>query len=546
MGELYKFGQDLYYKWNIGNVNGVLNQGTDVGLTPSFGSPPNMQDMIDSPAVIKAVLVNYENGFEDTFPESWVEYTRWIGKGQSSGASYNARCTFSCYFNSSTTHADRFTYLVNTINQNTGKVQSYEGQMLNTTFVNAVVYFINVVFTNNNNKILAYGVYIIERKVFEDGEVILSGYGADMVGAGLVAATSNNVYCDTNQEYIVFDTSVFKKVEEDGTPDTKPDGGYGGGENPTDTVGFPPLPNINLNVTGSSLYKLTAAQMSEFTAWLWSSDWTDNIKKLRSDPMQNLIGVSITDVPLAGGIDAKIVLGNVSSDKDGVIISRWAEINCGTITADEFYGTFADYEPYVHYTLYLPKVGFVSIPADIVTNNNITVLYHIELSSGEGICYVYLHNTRNGFGYIYNTYACQCCSNVALSASDHTAQIQASIQAGTSLLTSAVKGDALGMATGAISDAVNIATAKNPTSTRGAMGNMSSLMSYKKPYILITATYLTKPSGYKTDFGHAIYFTTKLSNLSGFFKTMHFHAEFLAPQEVIEEIQSLLDAGVFI
>ena len=546
MRELYKFGQDIYYKWNIGNADGVLVQGTDVGLTPNFGDSPNMQDMINSPAVIKAVLVNYENGFEDTFPDSWVDYTRWIGKGQSSGVSYNARCTFNGYFDSSTTSADRFTYLVNTINQNTGKLQSYHGQMLNTTFVNAVVYFVNVVFTNNNNKILGSGVYIIERKAFEDGQIILSGYSANMVGAGLVSPTNNNVYCDTNKEYIVFDTNVFKKVKEDGTPDTKPDGGYGGGENPTDTVDFPPLPNINLNVTGSSLYALTTAQMSEFTAWLWTSDWTTNIKKLRSDPMQNIIGVSICDIPILSGVDAKIVLGNVNSDKDGKIIGRWAEINCGTITADEFYGTFADYEPYVHYTLYLPKVGFVSIPADIVTNNNITVLYHIELSSGEGICYVHLQNIRNGFSYIYNTYSCQCCSNVALSASDHTAQIQASIQAGTSLLTSAIKGDALGMTTGAISGAVNVATAKNPTSTRGAMGNMSSLMSYKKPYILIDATYLTKPTGYKANNGHAIYFTNTLNNLSGFVKTMDYHTSFNCPVDVASEIETLLDGGVFI
>ena len=211
MGELYRFGQDIYYKWNIGDANGVLNQGTDVGLTPSFGTPPNTQDMIDSPAVIKAVLVNYKNGFEDTFQESWVEYTRWIGNGQSSGDSYNARCTFTGYFDSSKHNADRFTYLVNTINQNTGKVQSYEGQMLNATFVNAVVYFVNVVFTNNNNKILAYGVYIIERKTFEDGKIILSGYSANMVGAGLLGS-GRNVYCGTNQEYIVFQIKCLNNL----------------------------------------------------------------------------------------------------------------------------------------------------------------------------------------------------------------------------------------------------------------------------------------------------------------------------------------------
>ena len=102
------------------------------------------------------------------------------------------------------------------------------------------------------------------------------------------------------------------------------------------------------------------------------------------------------------------------------------------------------------------------------------------------------------------------------------------------------------MAAGAISGAVNVATAKNPTSTRGAMGNMSSLMSYKKPYILIEATYLTKPSGYKANNGHAIYFTNTLENMSGFVKTMDYHTSFNCPVDVASEIESLLDGGVFI
>lgn len=545
MGDIYKFGKDFYYKWDLGNVNGVLSQGLDVGLTPALGYPPNMQDMINSPAVFKSFLVSYETGFNGFTENPLFTYTRWIGKGENTNISYNARCEFNIHFDNTTTSADRFRCLVNTINQNTGKVTTNREQTLNINFVNAQVYFINVIFTNGD-KILGFGVYEVERLVLKDGNIILQGHGYKTVGAGLVESTNENVYCNTNKEYIVFDTSVFKKVDEDGTPDTKPDGGYGSGENPTDTVGFPPLPNINLNASGSSLYALTTEQMSQFTAWLWSSDWTENIKKLRNDPMQNVIGVSVCDIPLPSGVEAKIVLGNVNSGKDGTIIPRWIEINCGTITANEFYGTFADYEPYVHYTLYLPKVGFVSIPADIVTNNNITVLYHIELSSGEGICYVYLENSRNGFGYIYNAYSCQCCSNVALSASEHTTQIQASIQAGTALVTSAIKGDALGMTNSAISGAVNVATAKNPTSTRGAMGNMSSLMSYKKPYILINATYLTKPSGYKENNGHAIFNTNVLNNLKGFVKTMDYHTSFNCPSEVAMEIEKLLDGGVFI
>ena len=537
-----------YYRDSQGNLyyiiyasDGNIVQKTDLGVT---SGTPQLGDGGKELATSKACFFRFTVDYDHAASKKLTEYTLELGTGQNTGIKYQGDCKLFLSVNKDTTSADRFQ--MNAINDNLTTKVNVGGnytQVFTYRFKSATGYVSRVAYADDNG-FYGVGVLITQRMVLDDGRVIWITSGIQALAAG-TAYRNTQIFNATNNEYMIWDPTKFKKVVDDETPDTEPDGGFGGGENPTDTVDFPPLPNINLNVTGSSLYALTESQMLIFTSWLWTSDWTQNLKKLRTDPMQNIIGVSITDVPVAG-TDAKIVVGNVNSDKDAKIVGRWAEINCGTITADEFYGTFADYEPYVHYTLYLPKVGFISIPADVVTNNNITVLYHIELSSGEGICYVHLQNTRNGFGYIYNTYSCQCCSNVPLSASDHTAQIQASIQAGTSLLTSAIKGDALGMATGAISDAVNIATAKNPTSTRGAMGNMSSLMSYKKPYILVNATYLTKPSGYKTDFGHAIYFTTKLSNLSGYFKTMHFHAEFLAPQEVVEEIQSLLDAGVFI
>lgn len=536
-----------YYKDRIGNLyyiiqaeNGKVQQGNDMGLIRTVAIlSDNGKELSASKAVFFTFTVNYDNAVS----KELTRYSLNLGDGENTGIKYSGSNTVNLIVNDVTT-ADRFLIHSNNVNNNTGVMQGgTQRQIFTREFASATGYLARVAFANSE-RVFSVGVCLVQRIVLKDGTIIYVTTAIDGLGAG-ITATNKNIYCDTNSEYMIWDSSEYKKVEDDETPDTEPDGGFGGGDNPTDTVDFPPLPNINLNVTGSSLYALTESQMLIFTSWLWTSDWSQNIKKLRTDPMQNIIGVAITDVPVSG-TDAKIVVGNVNSDKDAKIVGRWAEINCGTITANEFYGTFADYEPYVHYTLYLPKVGFISIPADIVTNNNITIVYHIELSSGEGICYVHLQNVRNGFSYIYNTYSCQCCSNVALSASDHTAQIQASIQAGTSLLTSAIKGDALGMATGAISGAVNVATAKNPTSTRGAMGNMSSLMSYKKPYILIDATYLTKPSGYKENNGHAIYFTNTLDNLGGFVKTIDYHTSFNCPVDVAREIESLLDGGVFI
>ena len=471
-----------------------------------------------------------------------------LGQGEETKTEYYGQSTVFLH-KTNVSGAGRFSLLINTKNIETGYLDSVTSPTFSYYGFDSgrvgFYRFARIAIVDNNDKLVGINLWYIETFTAENGEVVWGVVDSNIIGAGRTSYNGDWVMCTTNNSERIVWNDEFDKVTDDDTPNTKPDGGFGSGKNPTDTIDIPPLPDINLNATGSSLYALSESQMLQFTAWLWTSDWVDNIKKLRTDPMQNIVGVSITDIPVSG-TDATIVVGNIDSAKSAKLIGRWAEINCGTITADEFYGTFADYEPYIHYTLYLPKVGFVSIPADVVTNNNITIVYHIEMSSGEGICYVLLQNTRNGFSYIYNTYSCQCCSNVALSASDHTAQIQASIQAGTSLVTSAIKGDALGIANSAMSGAVNVATAKNPTTTRGAMGNMSSLMSYKKPYILIDATYLTKPSGFKANNGHAIYFTTTLSALTGYVQTQEFHAKFEAPQKVLDEIEMLLNGGVFI
>lgn len=338
--------------------------------------------------------------------------------------------------------------------------------------------------------------------------------------------------------------------ELDVSNNTKEDGGYGTGNMPHDNINIPTLPSISLTDTGSTLYYLSSTVMRQFSRWLWTSDWQDNIKKIRTDPMQNIIGVSIIDVPLVGSNES-INIGNIDTNIQANKAPSFIEVDCGTITLDEYYGTFADYEPFVATTLYLPKVGFVQIPADVCVNNTIKVIYHIELSSGEGLCYVQLTSKRDGFTYIWNTYTCHVTSNIVLSAQDHSQQLVAlgnaiintGISASSAIASPATATQGL---TNTLSSCIDVATTKNPTSTKGNVGNMSAVMCYKKPYLLINRTNLTKPSSFKENNGYLINYTAKISDHTGFLKTRNFHAEFDAPYSHKVEIERLLDEGVFI
>lgn len=335
----------------------------------------------------------------------------------------------------------------------------------------------------------------------------------------------------------------------DNTNNTEQGGGYGTGVLPTDNINVPTLPQIDITATGAVLYKVTEPQMINFRKWLWSSDWQDNIKKIRTDPMQNIIGISIADLDISTSTESNICLGNVKSDAKGSIIANsFVELNCGAITLDEYYGTFADYEPFVATTLYLPKVGFVQIPADVVMNNSIKVVYHIELSSGEGLCYVYITNTRDGFSYIWNTYTCHITSNIVLSAQDHTQQLTAlgSAIVNTSVAAAGAIANPFNAIASTLSSCIDVATTKNPTMTKGNVGNMSAILCYKNPYIMINRTNLTKPSSFQENNGYMINYTAKINGHTGFLKTRDFHAEFDAPYSHKAEIERLLDEGVFI
>lgn len=402
-----------------------------------------------------------------------------------------------------------------------------------------------IIVLDTDSNILGISYMLLGYNILNDGSIsnchpLGEGYNIDGFG-GYTQVWDNIQIYPLDYEIKNFDNSQNTSIG----------GGYGLGANSTDSIDVPHLPNLNINVAGSALYNLSNAQMSAFSTYLWTSDWQDNIKKLRTDPMQNIIGVSVTDISLSGS-NTTIKLGNLNTEISANLVSNWVTVDCGEIELNEYYGSFADYEPYIALTLYLPKVGFVQIPADAVVNNAIKVVYNIELGSGEGICFVYITNKRDGFSYVYNTYTCHVTANVALSASDHTQQLSALINAGINSTAAIAGAIATGGATSGnaamtiATSALDVATTKNPTVTTGNIGNMGSMMCVKKPYLMINRTNLTKPTSFRENNGQLINYTAKISGHIGFLKTRDFHAEFDAPFSHKAEIERMMDEGVFI
>ena len=397
----------------------------------------------------------------------------------------------------------------------------------------------------NDNEVVALSIgWVIFNNINNTSNIVTSiGYSAN--SAGVIFGKEYNGVTINNDGFV-------SEREFDSTDTIEVSGGYGIGSMPTDNISIPDLPTVDLSNTGATLYSLTPLQMKQFRSWLWTTDWVENLKKIRTDPMQNIIGISLIDIPIPQGLNGLIYVGNVASTVSANVVSNaFIELDCGDITLEEYYGSFADYEPFVATTLYLPKVGFVQIPADVCVNNTIKVIYHIEMSSGEGLCYVQLTSKRDGFTYIWNTYTCHVTSNITLSAQDHSQQLvalgNAIINTGISASNAIINPSTAtqGLST-TLSSCIDVATTKNPTSTKGNIGNMSAIMCYKKPYLLINRTNLTKPTSFQENNGYLINYTAKINEHTGFLKTKDFHAEFNAPYNHKVEIERLMNEGVFI
>lgn len=228
--------------------------------------------------------------------------------------------------------------------------------------------------------------------------------------------------------------------------------------------------------------------------------------------------------------------------------SQYAEVNCGTIKAEEFWGNFLDYSPNTKISLYLPYVGIREINTDEVMNKSIGVVYHVDLLSGALTAFV----TANGNClYQFNG---QCALNIPLAASNFTQMIQGAITSiGAVASTIASGGTATGAAMGLKAveigaNAANNAINNKPTfSHSGSMGGAGGMLGIQTPYLIINRPNQSVPSEVNKFAGFPSNIKYNLFDLEGFTQVEYIHLENIpATSEELGEIESLLKEGVIL
>ena len=321
-------------------------------------------------------------------------------------------------------------------------------------------------------------------------------------------------------------------------------GGNGNFDGDTDDIGIPNLPTLSASSTGFlTLYNPSASQLRNLANYMWSGLFDlDTYKKIFADPMSCILGLSIVPVNVPSGGSANVMVGNIDTGISMTTASsQYVEVDCGSVSVEEYWGSYLDYDPYTEIQIYLPYVGIHSLKADEVMGKSVTVKYHVDVLSGACIAYV-----KCGDSVLYS-FLGQCASSIPITGSDWTNVINGMINIAGSIGSMVATGGASApFALGSIaSTAVN--SMKPSVEKSGSLSGTGGLMGIQTPYLIITRPRQAIPEGQNRFIGYPSFITDFISNFKGYTEVTEVHLEGIhATSAELTEIESILKSGVLL
>lgn len=328
--------------------------------------------------------------------------------------------------------------------------------------------------------------------------------------------------------------------------------GHYGDIDSVDGTAIPDLPSISAADLGFiTMYNPSKAQLKSLSDFLWSGLFDlDTYKKLFSDPMQSIIGLAIVPVAPSVAGSKNVMFGAIDSGVTMPYLStQYVQFNCGSVTIEDYVGSFLDYSPYTKISIYLPYIGIHEISPDDIMNDSINVTYNIDVLSGA--CGAFISSAKKGVLYSYNG---SCISNIPLTSINFGSAIQNAVSAVCSgaamvagIVTEAAPLTAAGVV-GLLGNGANAALNSKPSVQRsGSLGGSAGVLSVQKPYIIIERPNVSVPTNVQKMIGQCSNITAYLGNLSGFTMVEYIHLEGIpATDEEIQEIEALLKEGVIL
>lgn len=326
----------------------------------------------------------------------------------------------------------------------------------------------------------------------------------------------------------------------DGSNETNPDQT----DDPTDT-GTGIIPPIVLPEGSASslwaVYHPTQSQLNAFGAWLWSSNFVEQIKRLFNDPMQAVIGVHKVFAPIPTGGTSTIKCGYLDSGvSSATVSSQYTEINCGSVNCSEYFGNVFDYDPHTKVSIYLPFIGVVPLKVSEVMRSTISVTYGVDVITGA--CLAKVNVSRDGGGGILYSYGGSCACHYPISSGSYAGIISGIVTSAIGIAGGLATGNPLATIGGAMA---GLRQAHTEVQRSGGFTGCAGAMGPKKPYLIVDRPQTRLAKNFPAYDGKPSNSTQFIGDCSGFIRAQEVH--FSAPgafDDEAKEVESLLKAGV--
>lgn len=352
---------------------------------------------------------------------------------------------------------------------------------------------------------------------------------------------------------------------------------------------IPLMPNTPLpfasNVGLVTVYHPTPAQLYAFEAWLWVTLANADINTVWNNPFDGVITLfELYCTPTDVG-NRTIHSGFLDSGVNSAVISRYTEINCGTIGVPEYYGNYFDYSPYSKAHIYLPFIGVQELNVDDIVGHVVNVTYRIDEYNGSCIAMITVSKSTvvNGVPVDYRNTMYQFSGNCAVElpiAGGSQAAIKAGmmqadayqqasqIAAGAQLVggIASLLGGIIGLSAGAIGSGVSqmigagataaygqanalshMLSGKSTVQKSGSFGASHGALGIKTPFITITRPKQIQVPNYNDLYGYPAHKSVMINACTGFLRCREVHVISATASEAEKSvIESMLKSGVYV
>lgn len=383
----------------------------------------------------------------------------------------------------------------------------------------------------------------------------------------------------TGYEYVFGEVYIpsypDQNPDEDNGADNQPEPDapiQGDGDTSSDAIPDPPpLPNVDVTDTGFvTVYNPNVVEIRQLAYFMWSGDFVDLIKKMFAEPFSALISLKLIYVPVTTGNSQIVWLGNVET---GVsmkkVTQQFVDVDMGTLTISEFFGSFADYAPYTKVQIFLPFIGYKDLNVDEVMNAVIHLRYRIDVYSGA--CIAFLTVTKDIKSTKLNSILYQfdgnCSTEIPFTSNDNSRYVAAILNATTQGALSLASSSSvsppkpqdpfvkepntatfnLGSLAPVANGMLDILSVKPNIARSGSLAGAIASMGVKQPYVIIHRPIQHMPANYQKYYGIPLNLTRTLSELSGYTVVSQVFIESAgATDDEVQMITTLLRNGVIL